>query len=104
MHTICASRSIVRSAERSAMSLPCRCAGAIIARPIAVAMKPHGGKMLALIQLSPPVRCGLRRIRYRALRTKWATKASLAAVGTDGKAKRDQAVTKRGPNDNRVEG
>jgi hypothetical protein len=63
-----------------------------------VAMKAHGGKMLALIQLSLPVHYGLRRMRYREFRTKWATKAdSLTAVGTDGKAKRDQPVTKRGP-------
>ena len=57
------------------MSSPCRCVGAIIARLIAVAMKPHGGKTLALIQLSPPVHYGLRRIRYRELPAKWATKA-----------------------------
>jgi hypothetical protein len=30
------------------MSSSCRCAGAIIARPISVAMKPHGGKKLVL--------------------------------------------------------
>ena len=36
------------------MSSSCRCAGAIIARPIALAMKPHGGKMLALIRILLP--------------------------------------------------
>ena len=48
MPIICASRSTAPSAARSAMSSPCRCAEAIIARSIAVAMKPHGGKMLAI--------------------------------------------------------
>ena len=58
------------------MSSPCRCAGAIIARPIAVATKPHGGKMPASIQPSPPGLYGLRPIRCREVRTKRAMKAS----------------------------
>jgi hypothetical protein len=40
------------------MSSPCRCAAAIIARSIAVAMKPHGGKILALIRPSLPALYG----------------------------------------------
>jgi hypothetical protein len=42
------------------MSSLCRCAAVIIAKPIAVATKPHGGKMLALIQRSRPAHCGWR--------------------------------------------
>ena len=81
------------------MSSPCRCAGAIIARLIAVAMKPHGGKMLALIRPSLPVHCGLRPIRCRALRTNGQRKRDLLGrVGTDGRAKRDPPIGKRGPN------
>ena len=40
-----------------------------------MAMKPHGGKMLALIRPSLPARYGWRRIRCRQFRTKWASKA-----------------------------
>ena len=54
------------------MSSPCRCAEAIIARSIAMAMKPHGGKMPALIRPSPPARYGWRRIRSRCLLRKKA--------------------------------
>jgi hypothetical protein len=46
----------------SAMSSPSRCAAAIIARPIAPATKPHGGKKLAWIRPPPPAHCGWRRI------------------------------------------
>jgi len=57
------------------MSSRRRSAAAIIARSIAVATKPHGGKMLALIRPALPVRFGWRRIRCRQVRTKWAAKA-----------------------------
>ena len=84
------------------MSSPCRCAAAIIARSIAVAMKPHGGKRPALIRPSLPARCGWRRIRCRQAADKMGSEGatSLAAVGTDQRsAKRDRPVSKRGPND-----
>ena len=55
------------------MSSPCRCAGAIIAKPIAAAMKPHGGKMPALIRPSPPELCGWRPIPCRQFRTRWTS-------------------------------
>ena len=83
------------------MSSPCRCAGAIIARSIAVAMKPHGGKMLALIRPSLPAHCGWRRIPCRQLRTNGHRQpTSLAAVGTDQSiAKHDRPISKGGAND-----
>ena len=57
------------------MNLPCRYAAAIIARLIALVMKPHGGKMLALTQRSLPARCGSPRTRCQQEPTKWAAKA-----------------------------
>ena len=50
------------------MSSSCRCAGATIAKPTAVVMKPRGGKMLASIRPSLPVHCGWRPIRWRQFR------------------------------------
>ena len=47
------------------MSSSCRCAGAIIARPIAAGMKPHGGKMPALTRPRLPALCGWRPIPCR---------------------------------------
>jgi hypothetical protein len=55
---ICGSRSSAPLVARSATNLPCRYAAAIIARPIALVMKPHGGKMRALTQRSLPARSG----------------------------------------------
>ena len=83
------------------MSSPCRCAAAIIARSIAVAMKPHGGKMLALIRPSLPARCGWRRIRCRRTsgQNGHRRRDFLAAVGTDRET--PSAIgrsSKRGPN------
>ena len=65
-----------------------------------MAMKPHGGKMLALIRPSLPARCGWRRIRCRQRRQMSSEGAtSLAAVGTDQRnAKRDRPISERGPN------
>jgi hypothetical protein len=57
------------------MNSPFRYAGAIIARPIAMAMKLHGGKMPVLIRPSVPARSGWKRIRCRRLWMKWAAKA-----------------------------
>jgi hypothetical protein len=44
---------------------------------LAVAMKPHGGKMLALIRPSLPGACGWRRIRCQRVWMKWASPARL---------------------------
>jgi hypothetical protein len=65
-----------------------------------VAMKPHGGKMLALIRPSLPARCGWRLIRCREFTTKWALTppTTLTGVGADQiNAKRDRPIEKRGP-------
>ena len=82
------------------MSSPCRCAGAIIARPIAVAMKPHGGIMLALIRPSRP-----RAVVGNSSAAESSDKRTLTSrqpcppFGADRiNAKRDRPIEKRGPN------
>jgi hypothetical protein len=50
------------------MSSPCCCVAAIIARPIAAAMRPHGGKVRGLIRPSLPAHCGWRPIPRRQFR------------------------------------
>ena len=61
-------RAAPRSAARSAMSSLCCCVAAIIARPIAAAMRPHGGKVRGLIRASLPAHCGWRPIPRRQFR------------------------------------
>ena len=80
--------------RKSAMSSLCRCAAAITVRSIALATKPHGGQMRALIRLSLPVLFGWRRIRCRQVPTMGSEGAnSTTAVGADQKdAKRDRPI------------
>ena len=47
------------------MSLRYRYAVVIIAKSIALVMRPVGGKMLVSMRLSPLARYGWKRIRYR---------------------------------------
>ena len=58
--------SALRPAPRASRKVTCRCAEAIIARPIALAMKRRGGRMLALIRPSLPARCGWRPVPCRS--------------------------------------
>jgi hypothetical protein len=64
MPIICDLRNQGRLAARSAMSSRSPCVAAIIEKSTAVAMKRHGGKGRALIQLIPLVFCGCRVIHY----------------------------------------
>ena len=83
------------------MSSPCRCAGAITARSITAAMKPHGGGRPVSIRRYLPARCGWRHIRYRELQINAGNEAATSAtvVGTDpSNAKRGRHVSRRGPN------
>ena len=78
------------------MSSPCRCAGATIAKPIAAAMKPHGGKVLALIQPSLPAHCGWRPIPCRQLRLRGTSidPFSEARVTDQSNSKGDRPIRK----------
>src|ERR1700719_2988533 len=68
MPITCALRKTEHLVARSAMSSPCPCAEGIIERCIAAAMKPRGGRKLALILLLRPVRFGSERILQRLTR------------------------------------
>ena len=67
MPIICGSRSTARSGAKSAMNSSSRCAAAIIARSIAVAMKPHGGAKPESTPSAPPGRFGPRHTRFGRL-------------------------------------
>ena len=75
MLTICASRNHWPLGARSAMSSPCRSVGAIIARSIALAMRPHGGTRPVSIRPLPLARYGCKHIHYRQFRIKSPAKA-----------------------------
>jgi hypothetical protein len=83
------------------MSSLCPCAEAIIARPITVATKPHGGKMLALIQPSLPAHCGWRPIPCRPFRMQRASMTVLRGQcrrRSEKYTKSDQPMRKGEPN------
>ena len=60
---------LARSAVRSAMSSPSRCAAGITVKSTVTAMKPSGGAKPLSSHWPLPGRCGLRRIRALAAQT-----------------------------------
>jgi hypothetical protein len=98
---ICVLCSTARSAAKSAMSSLCRCAAAIIVRSVALATKPHGGQVLALIRLLLPVRFGWRPIRCRQVPTTWAAK-SRARRPLSALIRRTSSVVGRSPTQARI--
>ena len=98
---MCVSCSTAPSAAKSAMSSLCRCAAAITVKFIALATKPHGGQMLALIRLLLPVHFGWRPVRCRQVPTTWAAK-SRARRPLSALIRRTSSVVGRSPDQARI--
>src|SRR6516164_1955058 len=81
MLIICDLRNQGRLAAKSAMSSRFPCVAAIIEKSTALAMKRHGGKRQALIQLFAPVSCGCKVIHYRQRMAKALQRPNNGSVG-----------------------